>query len=159
MTAKNTLIELYKISLEEARHHDQLYTQIWVGGAIASGVLFAALGLLTTVSPIEMSSNRWFVVIFGALLVLCFYWSTVRHAVEGDIHRDAAIKIQEISVNKVQADPVDLYGLLGMQRVKKIREHWYTNLVSVFSKKYLFHLFYLFMPLGAWTGLCYVLLW
>ena len=41
---KKQLMELYKISLEEARHHDRLYGQIWIGGIIAFGIVLAASG-------------------------------------------------------------------------------------------------------------------
>ena len=117
---KNKLLELYSIVLEEARHHDRLYTQTWIGGVIALGIFLAVLSSAFEVITV-LTLKRLLVLsalVLGYLMALAFYWSTCRHGREGRECRNIARNIEGILVGKT---PEETIKLDMMKKVKEMR--------------------------------------
>jgi len=115
---KNQLLELYSVVLEEARHHDRLYTQTWVGGLIALGIFLAALspisGIITALALKRLLLLS--ALVLGYLIVLAFYWSICRHGREGRKCRDIARNIEDILTGKTPEEAIKL------DMMKKVKE-------------------------------------
>ena len=150
---KNKLLELYSIVLEEARHHDRLFTQIWVAGVIAGGILLTALSLsLRQPSLVSKSSLLWPVIGFGSLLLMCFYWSICRHASEARKCRDIARNIEDILTGKIPEEAIKLNNLLVMGKVKEMRVPWDKEVYSPLVDP-AWRLFYPVMLLLVWVAI------
>lgn len=121
-TNRDKYIELYSVAMEEARHHDRLYTQTWTSGIIALGVVLAALGLAKEFSPVFGALPAWPVVGLGSLIILMFYWSTCRHGSEGRKCRDIARRIEDILAGNTPEESIKLDNLLIMKKVKEMRD-------------------------------------
>ena len=123
---RNQLLELYSVAFEEARHHDRLYTQTWIGGIIALGIFLAVLSStfeIITILPLKRLLLLSALVL-GYLMVLAFYWSICRHGREGRNCRDIARSIENILAGKTSEEAIRLDNLLVMKRVKELRSPW-----------------------------------
>jgi len=151
---KNMLIKLYSIALEEARHHDQLYTQTWTPVILATSVV-GTLGLIIWryfLTPEALFSFKLFMTLLGILLGYFFIWSASRHTAEGDICRDIANKIEGILMGKTNEETLKIGDLLVVQKIKAVRGSWYKQVYSPIIKHPRL-LAYLLIALGAWIYL------
>ncbi len=123
--SKDQLIKLYNIALEEARHHDRLYTAVWTPGIVLIGILLTALVLLLREpTPVSKSILVWTIIGLGALVLLWFYWSICRHANEARKCRDICRNIENILAGKIPKETIKLDSLLVIGKVKEMRVLW-----------------------------------
>ena len=137
---KKELIELYKTTLEEARHRDRLYTQTWMAVAITGSVFFAAAALFLKQPPIIpeccMTGFRIGFVILGTCLAFFFTYSVFRFAKEKEICCDIARKIEcKFLHGEEQSEGPKLEeDLLIRHRLSKIEQKgWCDRLKWAFS--------------------------
>ena len=150
-------ITLYSIAMEEARHHDRLYTQIWAAGVIAIGILLTGMGLLfRQPSLVSKSYLVWTVVGLGGLILVCFYWSICRHAMEARKCRDIARNIEDILTGRIPDEAVKLDNLLVMKRVKEMHSPWDKEVYSPLVDP-VWRLFYPVLLLLIWVFICLAL--
>jgi len=155
---RNQYIELYSMAMEEARHHERLYTQIWTAALIAISVV----GTLSFIIRhyffgAELPANfRWLMTILSIVLGYFFLWSVSRHAVEGDSCRDIANKIEGILAGKTREETIKIGDLLVVQKIKEIRGRWYKQVYSPFIRKP--GLLVYLVPLGFWIYLWWCVL-
>ena len=120
---KKQLMELYKISLEEARHRDRLYTQTWIAVAISASVFVAAFGFLfkqiSVIFECYMTAFRIGLISLGTFLGLFFTYSVFRLAREKKICWDVAGNIERMFLHgKEQSETPKLKDLLVRQKIE-----------------------------------------
>jgi len=154
---KDLLIELYSISLEEARNHMQLYTQIWVAAVVIAGVAFGTLGFLFREPSIVLSGSiLWTLIGIGSLVGLFFYHSIAYHSVEAHNCREKAKEIGLILAGKTQDETPKLEELLITQVMREFRSPQERRVYAVLVDPP-WRLFWLFMPIGLWIFFCLLL--
>jgi len=155
---RSTLIELYEINLEEARHHDRLYTQIWIAALIIVSVggtlifIFAsgAKGEISPLGPELPTYFKWLMIILGLVLGYFVIRSVSQHTVEGDSCRDIANQIESFWAGK--AETIEIRDLLVVQKRKELRGQRYKQLYAPIIRQP-GKLVYLAPPLLLWIYL------
>jgi len=154
---KDLLVELYSISLEEARNHMRLYTQTWIAAAVITGVAFGALvSLFREPSFVLRGSIMWTLIGIGSLLGLGFYHSIAYHSVEARNCRGKAKEIGLILAGKTQDETPKLEELLITQVMREFRSPRESRVYAVLVDPP-WRLFWLFMPIGLWIFFCLLL--
>ena len=147
-------ITLYSIAMEEVRHHHRLYTEIWVAGIFMGGVFFTALYFLSG-RPYLTRPFMIFITVFGCLVMVTFYWVSMRRGIIAERCREIAKELEDILAGKRQDDTLELANLLLTQQIEARLKQRRHVLWKVFYRPWTVFLFGL---LVLWVYLCLTLL-
>ena len=132
-TDKKELIELYKITLEELRHHDRIYWQALIGLGVIITVFLAVISFLfgkdTPLSSEAVYSAKWALLSFAIFLAVIFALAIYRINSRAKISQEVIRKIECTLRGKQNTEETsELDGLLVRRELDKAKfDKWFAK--------------------------------
>ena len=146
---KKQLMELYKIALDESRHHDNAYTRMLTTSIICASVIGAFVGYFGKeyLLEIEIENVKFYFAALGSIVAIVWFQYLCLLREMAYVCRDVANTIEDALKGNKEMTP-ETGNLFVAKKIKEVQGMYWVKPLCIKRQKAL--LIFLLVLLAAW---------